>query len=163
MWTMVKAKLCGATTKKGVRCKNPGKEETSGLCGVHSGDVKPAVNAPREIQPTTTRFEKIERGFKVAGSVGSTGGGIYTLIKVIEYVGNHWPQIQHVFHYIHHIGRISSFSEVKVMVERGTVSPYQLAHSFESWFYRLPKYVQDETQREFGDVRELIASVRGPR
>lgn len=116
-----------------------------------------SVSAPPEPNPPRPRFERLKTGAAIFGGVT---GGIAGLIKIAEFVVNHWPQIEHTFRIIMPNGMIMQYQEVWVRVKRREVSEQFFVDAFERWFFGLPSYVRANVQREFGDVREIVASVR---
>jgi hypothetical protein len=153
---MVKTKQCGATTKKGVQCKNPGIPATSGLCYVHSKGLKKVNNLPATKPPRPT-IEKIKTGAAIFGGVFSGTAG---LIKVVGWVMEHWPQIEQTFRIIMPDGRLMYYRDVREYMQHRNRPPYWFIDGFERWYRDLPGYIKGDVQREFGDVRRMIDSAR---
>jgi len=153
---MAKAKQCGATTKKGVRCKNLGNPARSGLCHVHSKGLKKVSNLPASTAPRPT-IEKIRTG---AAIFGGAFGGTAGLIKVVGWVIEHWPQIQDTFWIIMPTGYRMNYQSCRDYIQQRGRPPYGFVDGFERWYRDLPGYICDDIQQEFGNVPRMIASAR---
>lgn len=152
---MSKAKLCGATTKRGSRCRNPAKAESDGLCYTHSRGGLP-TKVPAEVKPTSSRFERVE---KVAKFGGTLIGGIAGLIKIAEFVHAQWPHLDYLFQ-IHSGRNVTQLGESIKDFNVGKISASVFAYEADGWFGRLPPDVRREIENHFGDVKAIIVSVR---
>ena len=139
MHSMPRPKHCDATTRKGTRCRNPA--IVDGRCAIH-----PKKSA-------SSRLEKVERGIKLVGSVAS---GIAGLIKVIEYVVQHFPQIIVYFDTLD--GRRMSADEM--IARLNDRSQYQYFWDIELWFHRLPTEAKNELQSRFGDFYTILMAAK---
>jgi hypothetical protein len=157
---MEKANACGAVTKTGTSCKRPGQPKYTGRCSIHANKLALGPETKIASPARPTRFERIERGFKFAGSVGSTAGGLYTLVKVIGYVVDHWTEIEHTFRIIMPTGRYVDYWEAKKLVKRREMPGRPFINAFERWYSDLPGYIRINVNREFGDIGKLVASAR---
>jgi hypothetical protein len=144
---MPRLKQCTGKTKAGKRCRNKAKPATP-YCSIHSATDVPA-SVPK------SRFEQVERGVKLFGSVSA---GIGTLIKVVEFVSNHWPQIEHYFRVFTSNGLVFTIEEFRLRETR-FIDKARTVRMFEIWYRSLPSDVQKEIVKQFGSVRAITNSV----
>ena len=161
---MPKRKLCGAPTLKGRGCRNPSNPNT-GVCALH------ATNQRRPTQAAVASTETLPRiDLTLTTTVEGIGEtivdipeAIRKIIRIVEFVGNHWPQIHHLAR--HRVlkpkpnAAANLIKDCERMIESGHKDA-NLAARFERWFESLPITVKEETEIEFGDIRAIERVLR---
>jgi hypothetical protein len=150
---MAKLGKCGATTKKGTKCQNLASIKFGGKCYLHPTAVTKSHS--ESLGPTRSQRikDRVEFSAKVAG-------GMAGIIKIAEFVYTHWQAIYNFFDYILPTWPGARGRDVQVVVARGDMSPRYVADAFEKWYNHLPRDVRAEVQHEFGDIRQVIRSLR---
>jgi len=164
---MQKRKLCGATTQKGGRCRNPGGPNTSGLCALHARIERrrDKAVAPRNESRPRIALTLSTTVAAIDGAVVDVPEAIARVIGIVEFVGNHWPQVHRLAR--HRVLKPKPNTEANLikdcqrMIKSGTKDA-NLAARFERWFESLPSPVKVEIEIEFGDVRSIIGVLRSP-
>ena len=165
---MLKRKLCGATTNKGTRCRNPGSPNPPGRCAVHAKvqRVRDKAVAARSVSRPRITLTLSTTVAAIDGAVVDVPEAIAQVIGIVEFVGNHWPQVHRLAR--HRVLKPKPNTEANLikdcqrMIKSGSKDA-NLAARFERWFESLPSPVKVVIETEFGDVRSIIGVLRVPR
>jgi hypothetical protein len=119
--------------------------------------VTPGETRPRIELTVATTVEVI------GGAIVDVPEAIAQVIRTVEFVGSHWPQIHRLAR--HRVLKPKPNTDANLikdcerMIKSGSKDANLVAR-FERWFESLPSPVKVEIEAEFGDIGSIMAILR---